>query len=64
MLPGQCVGRKPTELLTRMSIVDFDGANALKMSKATKDDDALARLLAEQFPRLMGAPQKMGQWLS
>jgi aspartate aminotransferase len=64
MLPGQCFGRNPTELLARMSIVDFDGTHALKMSKATKDDDMLSRMLAQQSPELMGAPQKMGQWLS
>lgn len=64
MLPGQCFGRNPTELLTRMSIVDFDGANALAMSKATPDDDVLNQQLALNAPQLFDAPKMMGQWLS
>ena len=64
MLPGQCFGRNPTELLARMSIVDFDGSQALKLSMTTDDDDLLGKLITQQSTRLMGAPQKMGQWLS
>ena len=35
MLPGQCFGRQPEELMTRMSIVDFDGLLVWQPSQPT-----------------------------
>ncbi len=64
MLPGQCFGRQPSELLTRMSIVDFDGAHALKLSATIQDDQRLAEALAQANPALTNAPSKIGDWLN
>ena len=63
-LPGQCFGRDPTELLLRMSIVDFDGEQALSLSRQVDDDSVLLNQLLDANPALTSAPSRMRRWLT
>ena len=55
--------KEPTELLVRMSIVDFDGEQALSLSRQVDDDRELLEALLDTNPALASAPVRIQRWL-
>ncbi|KPK87560.1 MAG: aspartate aminotransferase [Bacteroides sp. SM23_62_1] len=65
MLPGSDFGRPPEELTTRISYVDFDGANALETSgKIPVEKELNSTFMKENCPKLVKAFDLLGDWLA
>ena len=60
ILPGACFGMSETELLIRMSYVDFDGASAIDAAKNNRIDDSFLEFYCKN---VLEGTRKLTMWL-
>jgi aspartate aminotransferase len=65
LLPGDAFGMPPEHLCARLAYVDFDGGQALAVSRELRlerrFDDSLGQVL---FPKILRGTQRITQWLA
>ena len=64
LLPGIDFGCRPDELTARLSYVDFDGYNALKIISTVYHKEILnKKFVTEHCPKVYQGVERIGNWL-